>query len=116
VMIDNEHLLDWKIENGKAKFKAIQLDASDPENTVGKILQRDLGYQNIRGANALVETTIGKLNKLLIEHGGQEVKVSEKAAERMRKSTAEVTADPEAKAKPAPTLGKAKGRGGGLGV
>jgi hypothetical protein len=115
VLIDNEHLLDWRIENGKAKFKAIQLDASDHENTVGKILQRDLGYQNIRGANALVETTIGKLNKLVLENGGQEVKQTEKGIERMRKSTAEVTADPEARAKPSPTLGKSKGRGG-LGV
>jgi len=116
VLIDNEHLLDWKIENGKARFKAIQLDASDHENTVGKILQRDLGYQNIRGANALVETTIGKLNKLLIQHGSQEVKQTEKGIKRMRKSTAEVMADPEARAKPAPTLGKSKVRGGGLGV
>jgi hypothetical protein len=114
VMIDNEHLLDWEIKNGKVKFRAIERDLDDPENTIAKILQRDLNYQDIRGATLLLEKTVGKLNKLLIEHGGQEVKQTQVGTERMRKSTAEIVADPAAKA--APTLGKSKGRGGGLGV
>lgn len=99
VMIDNEHLLDWKIEKGKVQFKARTLDASDPENTIGKILQRDLNYQNIRGANMLIENTVSRLNQVLRERGDQEVVLSDKAAERMRKSTAQIVADPAAQAK-----------------
>jgi hypothetical protein len=114
VMIDNEHLLDWEIKHGKIKFKAVERDLDDPENTIAKILQRDLNYQDIRGATLLLEKTVGKLNKLLVENNGQEVKQTQVGTERMRKTTAEIVADPAAKA--APTLGKSKGRGGGLGV
>lgn len=100
VLVDNEHLIDWKIDGkGKVQFKAITLDADDPENTIGKILQRDLHYQNIRGANLLIENTVSKLNGLLREHGEQEVVQTEKGIARMRKTTAEVVADPAAQAR-----------------
>jgi hypothetical protein len=115
VMIDNEHLLDWKIDGqGKVHFKAKTLDANDPENTVGKILMRDLDYQNIRGANGLIQTTVEKLNKLALENVGKEVLLTEKGTERMGKSTAEIVADPAAKAGPAPTAGKPRGKGKGI--
>lgn len=111
-MIDNEHLIDWKVEkDGKIRFKANTLDAKDPENTVSKILMRDLNYQNIRGANLLIETTVGKLNTLMREKAGQEVQVTEKAAERMGKTTREIVSDPAAQARPAPTMGKPRGKG-----
>ena len=117
VMIDNEHLINWKIENGKTYFKASTLDADDPENTIGKILQRDLNYQNIRGANLLIENTVAKLNKLVRENAGQEVQITEKGTERMGKSTQELVADPAAQARPAPSAGKSrkdKGKGQGI--
>ena len=113
VMIDNEHLMDWNVgKDGKIRFKAKTLDANSTENTVSKILQRDLNYQNIRGANLLIENTVDKLNKLMVEKAGQDVQVTEKAAERMGKTTQEIVSDPAAQAKPAPTLGKPrKGKG-----
>lgn len=110
VMIDNNHLMDWKIESsGKIRFKATELDASDDSNTVGKILQRELDYHTIRGATLLVTETVGKLNTLLREHGGQEVVQTEKGRERLAKSTQEVLADPAAKAR---NPYKDKGKGG----
>lgn len=110
VMVDNDHLIDWKIDkNGKTRFKANELDASDDSNTVGKILQRELDYHTIRGATLLVTETVGKLNTLLREHGGQEVVQTEKGRERLAKSTQEVLADPAAKAR---NPYKDKGKGG----
>ncbi|MBU2816089.1 hypothetical protein HF282_01090, partial [Acidithiobacillus ferrooxidans] len=86
VMIDNNHLIDWKItKDGKMRFKAKELDASSDSNTVGKILQREMDYQDIRGANDLIKTTIEKMNKLLHEHGGQEVAQTEQGRERLAK-------------------------------
>ena len=112
VMIDNEHLIDWKIEkDGKLRFRAQSLDATDPENTIGKILMRDLNYQNIRGANLLIENTVSKLNGIMRERGSEEVTLTERAAARIQKSTPEITADPAAQARPAPTLGKPRGNG-----
>jgi hypothetical protein len=100
VMIDNVHLLDWKIDaSGKMRFKARALDAEDQENTIGKILQRDLHYQNIRGANLLIENTVDKLNGLLREHGKQDVVQTDKGIERMKKRTTEIVADPSAQAR-----------------
>lgn len=116
-MIDNEHLMDWKIEKGKVRFKAKTLDATDPENTTGKILQRDLNYQNIRGANDLIKTTVERLNTLALEHAGEDVLLTEKGVERMGKFTQEIVSDPAAKARPAPTAGKPrkdKGKGKGI--
>ena len=106
VMIDNEHLIDWKIENGKTRFVANTLDADDPENTIGKILQRELHYQNIRGANLLIENTVDKLNGLLRENAGQEVPLTEKGVNRMVKSTQEIVSDPAAQARNPHTKGK----------
>lgn len=111
VMIDNEHLIDWKIENGKAHFQARTLDAKDDSNTIGKILQRELNYHTIRGANSLIETTVDNLNKLALGYDGQEAVLTEKGAARMQKSTAEVLADPAAQAKN-PYTKAAKGKGG----
>ncbi len=108
VLIDNEHLIDWKIEDGKTRFVANTLDADDPENTIGKILQRDLHYQNIRGANMLIENTVDKLNGLLRESAGQDVVQTEKGINRMGKSTQEIVSDPAAQARNP----YAKGRGG----
>lgn len=116
VMIDNEHLIDWEVKNGKTRFKAKALDANDTENTVSKILQRDLNYQNIRGANLLIENTVDKLNTLMREKAGQDVQVTEKATERMSKTTQEIVSDPAAQAKPAPTLGKPRGKGKGVDI
>ncbi len=109
VMIDNEHLIDWKIENGKAHFQARTLNAKDDSNTVGKILQRELDYHTIRGANSLIETTVDKLNKLALVYDGQEAVLTEKGIERIKKTTAEVLADPAAQAKNPYTKGKGKG-------
>ena len=108
VLIDNEHLIDWKIEDGKTRFVANTLDADDPENTIGKILQRDLQYQNIRGANTLIATTVDKLNGLLRENAGQDVVQTEKGIARMQKPTAEIVSDPAARARNP----YAKGKGG----
>ncbi|MBU2859747.1 hypothetical protein HF290_04780 [Acidithiobacillus ferrooxidans] len=111
VMVDNDHLIDWKIDkNGKIRFKATELDASDDSNTVGKILQRELDYHTIRGATLLVTETVGKLNTLLREHDGQEVALTEKGRERLAKSTQEVLADPAAQARN--PYKKDKGKGG----
>ncbi len=100
LMIDNEHLLDWKIGNdGKMQFRAKTLDASDPENTIAKIVQRELDYQNIRGANMLVETTVDKLNGLMREAGEKEVSLSDAGQTRMRQSTREIVSDPAARAR-----------------
>jgi hypothetical protein len=110
VMTDNDHLIDWKIDGkGKMQFKALTLDAEDPENTISKILQRDLDYHTIRGATMLVETTVSKLNGLIRENDGREVQLTEKGIERMKKTTAEVLADPAAQAKNPYTKGKGKG-------
>ncbi|QER43211.1 hypothetical protein [Acidithiobacillus caldus] len=109
IMIDNDHLIDWKIEkDGKIRFMPKTLDASDPENTVGKIVQRELDYQNIRGANMLIESTVEKLNGLVRDRGAQDTELSDKGRERMQKTTKEVVADPAAKAR-AP-----KGKGVGI--
>ncbi|MHB8225048.1 hypothetical protein [Acidithiobacillus sp.] len=114
VMIDNNHLIDWKItKDGKMRFKAKELDASDDSNTVGKILQRDLNYQNIRGATLLITETASKLNTLLRGHDGQEVVQTEKGLGRLAKSTAEILADPAVQARHAPTAGKPRGKGKG---
>ena len=114
VMVDNDHLITWKIDaKGKMQFKALTLDAEDTENTIGKILQRELDYHTIRGANSLIETTVDKLNRLARAHDGHEVILTEKAAERMKKTTAEVLADPAAQAKnPYSKAAKEKGKGG----
>jgi hypothetical protein len=110
VMIDNEHLLDWKIDaQGKTHFQARTLDAKDDSNTVGKILQRELDYHTIRGATDLVKTTVDKLRSLALAHDGQEAVLTEKGAERIKKTTAEVLADPAAQAKNPYTKGKGKG-------
>jgi len=112
VMTDNDHLIDWKIDaKGKMQFKALTLDAEDPENTISKILQRDLDYHTIRGATMLIETTVNKLNGLIRENDGREVVQTEKGIERMAKSTAEIVADPAAQAKN-PYTKAAKGKGG----
>jgi hypothetical protein len=100
VMVDNAHLLDWTIDkNGKTRFKANTLDSDDPENTISKILQRDLDYHTIRGATLLITETVGKLNTLIRENNGQEVQLTEKGIERMGKSTQEIVSDPAAKAR-----------------
>ncbi|MHB1641964.1 MAG: hypothetical protein ACYCS8_04815 [Acidithiobacillus sp.] len=106
VLIDNNHLIDWKIKDGKIRFKAKELDASDDSNTVGKILQREMDYQNIRGATLLITETVGKLNTLLRGYDGQEVVQTEKGRERLAKSTAEILADPAAKARKSHQKGK----------
>ena len=106
-LIDNEHLIDWKIdENGKVHFKANTLDAGGDSNTVGKILQRDLNYQNIRGANLLIQNTVTKLNGLMHEHAGHKIKLTEKGLARMKKTTLEVVSDPEAQARKSNKKGK----------
>lgn len=97
VMIENEHLIDWKIENSKVIMKARTLNAGDQENTIGKILQRELDYQHVRGANLTVQQTIRKMNVLLKQQGREDMTPSPKASERMQKSTNEVLRDAKKK-------------------
>ncbi len=113
VMIDNEHLMDWKIQkDGKLHFQAKTLDASDDSNTIGKILKRELDYRDIRGANDLIQATLAKLNQVIrvYDAATQEVVLSKDAEQRMGKATSEILADPAAKAK------EYKGRGKGMGI
>ena len=112
VMIDNEHLIGWKIKNGRAHFQAQALNAADDSNTISKILQRELDYHTIRGANLLIETTVDRLNDLARAHDGHEVVLTEIGTERMSRTTAEVLADPAAQAKnPYTKAAKAKETG-----
>lgn len=90
VMIENEHLIDWKLENGQVVMKAKTLDAGDPENTIGKILRKELGYQHVRGGNMTIKKTIEKMNDLMNAHGKEDITPSQKASERIRKTTREV--------------------------
>lgn len=99
VMIENEHLIDWKLENGQVVMKAKTLDAGDPENTIGKILQKELGYQHVRGANMVIKQTVDKMNGLLHEHGKADLTPSQKAAERMQQRTREVLDAPESQSR-----------------
>ncbi len=110
VMIDNEHLVNWKIEkDGKLHYRAVTLNKDDPENTIPKMLQRDLEYPNLRNAQLLVENTVKKLSQLVREHGTEDIKLSPKAEERMKKTTSEVLADPASKSLTSQKKGKGVG-------
>lgn len=99
IMIDNSHLLDWKLENNQLTIKAKTISKKDPENTIGKILQRELGYKNIQGANQVIHKTLQEINKTLaqsrklLERYGKDSRSlipGPKAAERMQQTTREV--------------------------
>lgn len=90
VIIENIHLLNWKLENDRLVVKAKTLDGKDKENTIGKILQRELDYQHVQGANLTIRKTIQKMNGLLNQRADSGLAPSPKAAERMQQTTREV--------------------------
>lgn len=109
VMVDNEHLMDWKVqENGKIHLMPKTLNAEDKENTLAKILKRELDYKHNMGASYLIADTIKKMNTLILERGDQDIVPSEKAKDRIGKTTQELLADPAVKAI------KQKGKGKGI--
>lgn len=127
VMQDNSHLMNWKVrEDSRIRFTTINPKKDDPESTITKILKNGMGYEHLRGASLLIESTLEKLNTLMREHGDKEIQLSPQAEERMQKSTAELMADPAVKAikvapktdkdkdhpdSPTPPRGKGKGQG-----
>lgn len=114
VMIDNEHLVNWKIEkDGKLHYRAVTINKDDPNNTISKILQRELEYPNLRNAQLLIENTVKKLGQLVREHGTEDIPLSPKAEERMKKTTSEVLADPASKSL---TSQKKAEKGKGVGI
>ncbi|MHB1880701.1 MAG: hypothetical protein ACYCPA_00595 [Acidithiobacillus sp.] len=67
VVIDNEHLLNWKVTEHGISVRAKSLDKLDDGNTIAKIMKEELGYAHSRGASLQIQNMIKKVNALLVE-------------------------------------------------
>lgn len=67
VVIDNEHLLNWKLTEHGISVRAKSLDKLDDGNTIAKIMKEELGYAHARGASMQIQNTFKRLNSVLAE-------------------------------------------------